>query len=433
MKPWSILFGFVLMLGLPLSLSAEEYTLDDLYRLALARAEKIKLAEENVTLAALGKEKAMSVLMPRLTAYGNYTRFSEDKYNDQNLLIQPENATQWGLRADQQFSLSLREFTALSYAKQNIAKSRQDLSAAQEDYLFQVAQAYYDCLRAQKGLDIANANLERITKYRDMAAQRLKIGEVTKTVLLRAEGELSGATAEKVRAENIVMLTKTVLARIIGIENAFTLKEAPAAEAGTPVLKELQETAFAERADLKSLAHLQTMADQQVRYARGSFWPNLALSGVYQKADQEPESMTLNKESTYGALGLSFPFYEGGLRKAEVAEAKARQRQAHYQYEDLKKTIGMEVEAAYLDLITQQGTLTYLGDQQKFARDNYAAVARQFAVGLASSIDLLDANALLVSAEKQLTQAAYTYQVAILKIKKVTGTLLREIVPAKQG
>ena len=190
MKFEGIRIGLVMLFVLlvPLSRCAEEYTLEDLYRLALERSEKIKLSEENLVIAEIGKDKAMSVLFPRLSAFGNYTRFSEDKYNELNYLIQPDSTGQWGFRLDQQFSLSLREFTALSYSKQNIVKSREDLAATREEYLFQVAQAYYDVLRLKKALDIANANLERVTKYRDMAERRLKLGEVTKTVLLRAEG-----------------------------------------------------------------------------------------------------------------------------------------------------------------------------------------------------------------------------------------------------
>lgn len=436
MKFEGIRIGLVMLfvLLLPLPLCAEEYTLEDLYRLALERSEKIKLSEENLVIAEIGKDKAMSVLFPRLSAFGNYTRFSEDKYNEMNYLIQPDSAGQWGFRLDQQFSLSLREFTALSYSKQNIVKSREDLATTREEYLFQVAQAYYDVLRLKKALDIANANLERVTKYRDVAERRLKLGEVTKTVLLRADGELSGAKSDKLRTQNGLALAKSVLARIVGLQGDYSLKERAGGEEQTLSLIELQNRAFTERSDLKALADQKKMAAQQVTFARGAFWPNVALTGMYQKADQDPASTTLNQESIYGGVGVSFPFFEGGLRQAELNEAKARERQAGYQYEDLKKTIGMEVENAYLEMMTQKGDLTYLSDQLIFARDNYNAVSRQFEVGLASSIDVLDANTLLVTAERQLAQATYTYQMSLLRIKKTTGTLLREFVTTgKQG
>lgn len=428
MKACGLLIGFMagMILAAPLPVSAAEYTLTDLYRMALERSEKIKLSEENLTIAQLGTDKALSVLIPRFSAYGNHTTFEEKKYNEMSILIQPKTAGQWGLRLDQQFSLRLRELTALSYAKQNVVKNAQDLDAVREEYLYQVAGAYYDVLKAQKGLEIANANLQRLAKHRDAADKRLKVGEVTKTVLLRADAELSSAKSEQVRAENGLSYAKVILARIVGIETDFTLKEQADAETGTLSLDQLKNLALEQRPDLKSRAQEQKMAELQVSFARGAFWPNVAVSGVYQKADQNPASSSLVRDTLYGTVGVSFPFFEGGLRRAELLEAKARERQARYAYEDLKKTIDMEVDGAYLGMITQKGSLAYLTDQLRFAKDNYYAVSRQFEVGLASSLDVMDANNLLVASEQQLAEATYTYQLSILKIKKATGSLLKE-------
>lgn len=428
MKAFGVLIGFMvgMVLAAPLPVSAAEYSLPELYRLALERSEKIKLSQENLAIAELGTDKALSVLIPRFSAYGNYTSFEEKKYNEMSIMIQPKSAGQWGLRLDQQFSLSLREYTALSYSRQNVVKSAQDLDAVREEYLFQVAGAYYDVLKAQKGLEIVNANLQRLAKYRDAADKRLRVGEVTKTVLLRADAELSSAKSDQVRVVNGLTYTRMILARIVGIENDFTLKEQPESEAGAMPVDQLKNLAWEQRPDLKSRAHEQKMAELQVSFAKGAFWPNVAVSGVYQKADQDPASSTLVRDTLYGTAGLSFPFFEGGLRRAELSEAKARARQARYAHEDLKKTIGMEVDGAYLDLITQKGSLTYLTDQLRFAKDNFYAVSRQFEVGLASSLDVMDANNLLVDSERQLAEATYTYQLSILRIKKVTGSLLKE-------
>jgi outer membrane protein len=63
------------------------------------------------------------------------------------------------------------------------------------------------------------------------------------------------------------------------------------------------------------------------------------------------------------------------------------------------------VQSAYLDLQTQAGILRFLNDQFTFARENYLAVTRQFEFGLSNSLDVLDANALLVSAERKAASA----------------------------
>jgi outer membrane protein len=142
------------------------------------------------------------------------------------------------------------------------------------------------------------------------------------------------------------------------------------------------------------------IAADQIKYTEGAFWPTISVSGVYAWTDQYPPTSSLNRESIYGGVSLNFPFFDGGLRKAEVTEAKARERQAALLYEDTKKGIEIEVQTAYLDLVTQKGILRFLNDQLAFARDNYHAVARQFDFGLSNSLDVLDANSFWAAERK---------------------------------
>ena len=413
---------------LPTMIFAEEYTLGDLYKIALARSEVLKVAEENRIISQIGQDKATSFLLPRLTANAGGTLYSGKKFSATGSVIQPESATSWGVRLDETVSLSGRELTALEISRQAVTKSTYDVTAVQEDYLLRfVAAAYYNVLMARKVLAIADSNLDRLSKYRDAAEKRLRIGEVTKTALLRAEGELSGARSDRLQAQNALDLAMAVLARNVGLKDAFSLKEDEGAVAGeVPALEVFKEKAFTTRADLKSLEVQKQIAADQIKYAEGAFWPTLSVSAVYTAADQSPASSNLNRESIYSGAALNFPFFEGGLRKAELAEAKARERQAGLFYEDLKKGIGIEVQSAYLDLVTQKGVLQFLADQLTFARDNYQAVARQFEFGLSNSLDVLDANTLLVSAETKAVSALYSYRLASLRMKKAIGMLLHD-------
>jgi outer membrane protein len=411
----------------PAALFAEEYSLDDLTRIALSQSEKLKIAEENVTIAQIGTDKARSYLLPRLTALSGYTQYNDTRVNPSGAVIQPTSTLSWGTRVDETLSLSGRDFTALNISKQSVTKNQYDLTAVREDYILRfVAAAYYNVLLSRKNLEIADANLERLTKYRDAAEKRLRVGEVTRTVLLRAEGELSGAMSDQLQAKNALELVMALLARNVGVTNAFSLREDPMVVGEVPELVFFRDQAFVSRADLKSLEVQKQIAAKQTRYAEGAFWPTVSLAGVYAGTDSSPAPASLIRDSTYGNISLNFPLFEGGLRKAELSEAKARERQTALQCEDLKKGIEIEVRTTYLDLVTQKGILRFLSDQLVFARDNYRAVARQFEYGLSNSLDVMDANTLLVSAERKAASAAYNYQFALLVMKKATGTLLQQ-------
>lgn len=415
---------------------AVEYTWEDLCRIALERSEKIKIMEDNVSIARTGKDKKMSALLPKLTAYGSYTDWTETKYSPATVftptivvpgtVIQPNSGTAWGVRLDQSITLNGKEITDFSISKDNIERQQNETNAQKEEYLMIVSAAYYEMLRAQKVLEIANVTVERLTAYRKAAEKRLKVGEVTKTVLLRADGELSGALSDQIKAKNALDLSRAVLGRIVGISEDFTLKEKFLEDAPLPPLDSYVTAGLAQRAEMKAVEIEKQMAKDQIRVAKGGYWPILSISGVYGRMDQDPVPSTINRESAYGQVALNYPFFEGGLRRAEVREAVIRDRQAGLKMEDLKKTIRIEVETTYLELKNQRGIIKSLEDQLLFAQENYKAVTRQFEMGLANSIDVMDANTLLVSTERQLTTAVYSYQVFKFRMKRATGVLLTE-------
>ena len=407
--------------------TAREYTLNDLYQQALGNSEKIKYAEENVFIAEMGKYKALSLLVPKVTAFGTYNRYSADKFSISGVLIQPEQSGTWGIRADQAFSLSVRELDALIIAGQTITKSEYDLIATKSDFILTVATYYYDVLKAKKALEIASANVERLTHYRNSAAKKVKVGELTKTSLLRADGELSGARADYLKTTNALILARAALIRLTGIEENFSLKHQEISYPDPDSFEELHKTVADARADLKSYEMQAEIARRNIKYVRGAFWPNVELFAIYNGSDQNPPTATLNRESVLAGASLKFPFFEGGLRVAELREAMAQERQARLAYDDLKKTVDIELREACLDLQTQKGSLKYLEDQLVFAQDNFNAVLRQYDNGLATSLDVMDANSLLLNSEKNVAEALYAYQLAHLKVRKSSGTLLQFI------
>jgi outer membrane protein len=346
------------------------------------------------------------------------------------VLLQPNESGTWGVRADESFSLSARELNALKYSGQNVTKSEYDLDATKSDFVLAVAAAYYDTLKAKRSLEIAAANMERLTQYRDSVDKRVKVGELTRTALLRADGELSGARSDYLKATNALQLSRFAIVRITGIEDDFRLKETGLPAEEDVAFNNLRDTAFDRRADLKSYDMQIKMAQEQVSFARGAFWPNIGLFAIYIGSDQYPASgssatQTLNRESVLAGVSLTFPFFEGGLRVAEYREAKSRERQAKLAFDDFKKNVEIEMQGAYLDVQTQKGALKFLEDQRIFADDNYNAVIRLFNNGLATSLDIMDANSLLLAAEKNEAEALYNYQLAHLKLKRTSGKLLQ--------
>ncbi|MCG6538298.1 MAG: TolC family protein, partial [Syntrophales bacterium LBB04] len=179
MKKMIYLFtGILLMhlLAMPSGLLSADYTLADLYRIALQRAEKIKVSEESVNIAKLDISRARGALVPNLSAYVSFTQYAGTHRGDTANILQPNQAGTWGLQLAQSYSLSGRDFTVLDIANKTWERSRYDLASFQQDYLLNISAAFYDLLKAKQALEIATANLDRLAKYREAANTRLRVG-----------------------------------------------------------------------------------------------------------------------------------------------------------------------------------------------------------------------------------------------------------------
>ena len=81
-----LLAGMVVCLlaaATPAAFCAEGYSLDDLTRIALARSERLKVAEENITIAEIGTDKARSFLLsPRYRSRRRHPVFGKEAVRD---------------------------------------------------------------------------------------------------------------------------------------------------------------------------------------------------------------------------------------------------------------------------------------------------------------------------------------------------------------
>ena len=142
-----LLFPLLLFLVIiPLNgFSGQVYTLEELFGIALQRSEVIKIAEEQHSISRYGEDRALSSLVPDLSAFGQHTRYS-DKKTRNSFLLQPEQTSEWGVRLVETLSLGGGEFFSLGIARKETEKSFYDLRAIKEDHLYRVAEQYYAVL-----------------------------------------------------------------------------------------------------------------------------------------------------------------------------------------------------------------------------------------------------------------------------------------------
>ena len=91
--------------------------------------------------------------------------------------------------------------------------------------LFGVAQAYYEVLRFEAQVKVAQDTLKLAQEELKRAHVRFRVGEVTKTDILRAEVAVERASRALVVDRNRLKLARTVLARTVGLSETVGVLE----------------------------------------------------------------------------------------------------------------------------------------------------------------------------------------------------------------
>jgi outer membrane protein len=407
-------------------------TLEQAVRAALTHNQPFLISQENVTQLVQQRREAFSALLPSLTFDANASRRPKSVLvpNSTNIL-RAEEEYNYSLTLTQPLFAGGKGVNGLQFTSTQLHAGEQAMSQSREDLLLSVAQAYYGVLKASKQVELFEAERKRLEEHRRAADARVRVGDATKTVLLRAEAELAGAAASLIRARSDEAIARDQLAKLTGL-SADSQLETPLPPAAPSALSDaLIHDAHAQRPELLRSQLSEQAALQNVRVARSGLFPSLWLDLVYDVGHQNPDAGFGTEEADkYAMLRLTFPFFEGGLQIAKIQQARSQWRSAMFDTQYVKETVDTEVRTALREVEALTGSIEQFTAQVRFAKENYELTSRQFAVGLATNIDLLDANSTLLSAEQQLATGTFDRDLAVLQLYKsvgrLTGYLLNE-------
>jgi outer membrane protein len=423
-----VLSGAVVMAEEPPDTAApDEVTLEQAARSALDHYQPYHIIQETLSQLQQQRKQALSAILPTLTLGGSYTQRPNPQYSTTNLgsvpvLLFPHTDQLLNFTVSQPLFTGgkavggLREATSLMHAgEQGVEQNREEL-------LMNVATAFYGVLKAHKRTELFEAEQQRLEEHRREAEARVKVGDATKTVFLRAEAELAGAQAALVRARSDELNAREQLAVLTDLPSDAALVT-PSAQVAPTISDNLVTDAQLHRPEWLRSRFEEQAAEHQVQVARAGFFPTLSLQLSYQLERQSPATAFYISPNQYAVFQLQFPLFEGGLNLANVREAYSQLHAATLNTEYLQLSIKAEVRNAMRDVQTLTGVVEQFTAQVAFARENYELTSRQFAVGLATNIDVLDANSTLLSAEQQLADATFDHDLAVLRLYKSLGRL----------
>jgi len=336
-------------------------------------------------------------------------------------VIQEKWDKQLGLTANMAI-LNPRSIPLIINSYDNYEASQLNGGHTRNELLFAVTQTYYTVRSAKESLKVALQDLQNADAFLELAKRRKKVGAATDLDVLRAEIEQIKAEESKQNASDSLTLAKTALSYLTGMSGKFDIVEVETPEPVKGDLESLQARALSDRKDLKS-AFLQL---EIVERNRAESWVKYlpSFDATYNYSWSEATGFSGEHDSWRLIFGARWSLFEGGSRIVEIMERSSQMVQTSNQVKQLKLDIKEQVETAKLQINKHKRNLLLANKQLVLAEDNHRRVQKRYEQGLATSLDVLDANTTLSKANMNVIFEKLQYELAVLKLNKSCGEYL---------
>lgn len=312
-------------------------------------------------------------------------------------------------------SQAILDFHAMNASRaegHNLAAARYNVKTARDLVVLVTANLYLQSLAASARVDSAQAQRQTAQAIFDQATRLKESGIVAGIDVLRAEVQLGSERQRVTSTQNDFEKSKLQLARVIGLPagQAFTLsQEIPFVPVPDMTIEQALEQAYKNRPDYLAAQERVKAAEADRQAAVGEWLPSLRVNADYGRIGLTPA----DSEVTYSLAGsLSVPIFNGGRTKGHIIQADADLRTRRSELDDLKAGIDFDVRSAFLDLNASNEQLQVATRSRDLANQQLTQARDRFAAGVASNIEVVQAQEAVATSSEQYIGALYSYNVA---------------------
>ena len=364
--------------------------------------------------------QARSGLRPTISASAgvDYSRVDTDALG----VVESDGATA-SISLSQNIWTAGRTARGIDAAEANVRAGRENLREVEQQVMTSVIQAYADVVRDMEILRIRQENITVLRRQLDESNARFEVGEITRTDVAQSEARLAQSDADLANAQAQLSVSRAAYAAVVG--------QAPADMAALPVLPGLPndfdaalDVALVENPGVLAANYALQAAEANVAAARSEYLPSARLSASYGGTANDLSGFDLTDRTAFTAgASVSVPLFTGGLTRSRVAQALERANAAQITVEGERRGVLQSVSSAYAQTVAAKSTLL-AGEQAVRAASVAAEGVRQEAqVGLRTTLDVLNQELELRSAQVTLASAHRNQYVAQAQLLAAMGRL----------
>ena len=308
-------------------------------------------------------------------------------------------------------------------ARTNIEVAGLDSETQKMDTMAMVALAYLDTLRVQKSVKARLADVKLNNELLRLAMERKSVGMATRLDVTRAKVQLENEKQRLLVARNDFGSAKLNLSRGIGLsfDVKLILTDDLKLIAVTPqTVDQALQVAKEHRVELKAQQKRERLAALTLSSVVMERVPSLTGSGdVGMIGNQPGNALTTDNVQVL----LSIPLFDGGQREGRISEQRSLLRLESIRTRDVERQVGLEVRDALLTMESTQQQVAVAKEGLRLAFQELLLARRRFAVGLATNIEVTDAQTRVAQARDNLIEALFNFNASRVDLARAQGRL----------
>lgn len=453
--PWKILTEAVLV--------ADEWrptdrrlSFESAMREALAANRDVAAGERFVAAGAKNVRIATSDLLPQLNLSATAGVIDEDRAAGSLGTLAERRLT--GAAELSQIIYSDRAWAARSIEESIQASREQNLETLRLDVAFEAAAAYLDVLRRKTVERIQRENLSLTRANLELARIRAQTGAASPGEVYRWENEIAVNRQAVIEAVAVRNIAEIELNRLLNrpLEETFAtteeelddlgLRDGPQSLMGymdNPwrfrVFREfMAQEALAASPELRSIdAEIEAQNRELTRASRSLWLPEFDLSATVWRflaedgagADFEgvpglPDETFAQVDDVLWSVALRgrYPLFNGTRRFAEIGRATESLANLNFERESLEQRVDQRLRASLHLLGASQANVGLSREAAAAAGRNYTLVRDSYSRGVASILDLLDAQNTSLVSDLDAVSVFYGYLIDLMRTQRAAGT-----------
>jgi outer membrane protein len=333
-----------------------------------------------------------------------------------------------GVTLSQLITDSGRTANLVSNAKLEARAGREDYRATRYDVILGVDQAYYEVLLAQQLVRVAQQTVATRQTVVDQISELTKNQLKSQVDLSFAEVNLTDAKLMFLRAQDRVQSAYATLAQALGTQQSvpYQLSDQPMpGQVPADADSQIQQ-AFRNRPEMASL-HLELQADQKFVYAeRDLKRPTvglLAVGGALPYINRGNANANIPAGYEAAAVNVTVPVFNGHLFSARRQAAEYQLQATQQRIRDLEDRVARDVRASSARARTAFEAIAAAKELLTQANLALELAQGRYNLGLASIVELTQAQLGQTSAEVESLNAKYEYQEAYASFQYSLGLL----------